>query len=50
MYPWLFEHWDCGWVGDFNVDNEMIADTKNTSQSTAREEEGWGGEIWRWRR
>jgi hypothetical protein len=50
MYPWLFECWDCGRVGDVDVDNEMIADVKNTLQSTMREEEGWGGEIRRGQR
>jgi hypothetical protein len=50
MYPWLFERWDCGRVGDVDVDDETIADDKNTLQSTAREKEGWGGEIRRRRR
>jgi hypothetical protein len=50
MYPWLFERWDFGWVGDVNVCNQMIADNKNTLQSTAREEEGWGEEIQRGQR
>jgi hypothetical protein len=50
MYPWLFERWDFGRVEDVDVDNAMIADNKNTSQSTTREEEGWGGEIRRRRR
>jgi hypothetical protein len=50
MYPWLFKHWDCGWVGDVDVDDETITDDKNTFQSTMREEEGWEGEIQRWQR
>jgi len=29
MYPWLFERWDCGWVGDVDVEvDEMITDEK----------------------
>ncbi len=50
MYPWLFEHWDCGWVGDIDIEDETIADNKNTLQSIARVEVGWGGEIPRGKR
>jgi hypothetical protein len=43
MYPWLFERWDCGRVGDDDVDGKTIAvgsNEKHTLQSTTREEEG----------
>ncbi len=36
--------------GGVDVDNKMIADNKNTLQSTAREEEGWEGDILRQQR
>ncbi len=47
MYSWLFESWDSSWVGDIDIENETITDKKNTYESTAREEEEWGGETWR---
>jgi hypothetical protein len=50
MYPWLFECWGFSQEGDIDIDDERIADNKNTLQSTAREEEGWGREIRRWQR
>ena len=53
MYPWLFEHWDCGRVEDDNIDDETIAVRSNggkTLQSTMREEGGGRGEIRQCRR
>ena len=42
-YPWLFECWDCGGVGDFDVDNETIAVGDDVKKNTTSNHEGEGG-------
>ena len=42
MYPWLFEHWDCGLVEDDDIDDKTINITINHKGGGGGGEERYG--------